>query len=120
MIIDKNKLEEMCKHISSREQLAKKAQRDSIKYKQAEYLLDKIGSSFDGIVSGVTDWGLYVELIDSKCEGMIRYSKLEGDWFVDTNNYLIKNGEYVIRLGDNLRVTICSVDLEKKQIDFSL
>lgn len=68
---DKNKLEEMCKHISKREELSAKAQRDSIKYKQGEYLMDKVGEIFEGIVSGVTDWGLYVELIDSKCEGKI-------------------------------------------------
>lgn len=117
---DKNKLEEMCKHISKREELSAKAQRDSIKYKQAEYLMDKIGVIFEGIVSGVTDWGLYVELIDSKCEGMIRYQSLEGDWSVDVNSYTIKFGDKSIRLGDKLMVIVKSVDLEKKQIDFIL
>ena len=114
-------MEEMCKHISSRELIAAKAQRDSIKYKQAEYLLDKIGKVFNGIVSGVTDWGMYVELTDSKCEGMIRYQTLEGKWSVDTNNYTITNemGDK-IRLGDPIKVVVRSVDLEKKQIDFNL
>lgn len=119
MKIDKNKLEEMCKHISQRELVAAKAQRDSIKYKQAEYLLDKIGGVFDGIVSGLTDWGMYVELIESKCEGMIRYNTLEGNWSIDANNYTITNinGEK-IRLGDPIKVVVSSVDLERKQIDF--
>jgi len=118
---DKNKLEEICKHISKREELSAKAQRDSIKYKQAEYLLDKIGKVFDGVVSGVTDWGMYVELIESKCEGMVRYQSLEGKWSVDINNYTITNvyGDK-IRLGDPLKVVVKSVDLERKQIDFTI
>ena len=115
---DKNKLEEMCKHISKREELSAKAQRDSIKYKQGEYLMDKIGGVFEGIVSGVTDWGLYVELIDSKCEGMIRYQSLEGNWSVDVDNYIVRKDDESIRLGDKLMVMVKSVDLEKKQIDF--
>ena len=115
------KTEDQAKWCSSRELIAAKAQRDSIKYKQAEYLLDKIGKVFDGIISGVTDWGMYVELTDSKCEGMIRYQTLEGKWSVDTNNYTITNemGDK-IRLGDPIKVVVRSVDLEKKQIDFSL
>jgi ribonuclease R len=115
------KIEDQAKWCSSRELIASKAQRDSIKYKQAEYLLDKIGKVFDGIVSGVSDWGMYVELTDSKCEGMIRYQTLEGKWSVDTNNYTITNefGDK-IRLGDPIKVVVKSVDLEKKQIDFSL
>jgi len=121
MKINKNEMEEMCKHISSRELVAAKAQRDSIKYKQAEYLLDKIGKEFEGIVSGVTDWGLYVELIDNKCEGMIRYQSLEGNWSVDTNSYTIQDdNDNKIRLGDKIMVIVKSVDLEKKQIDFLL
>jgi len=114
-------IEDQSKWCSSRELVAAKAQRDSIKYKQAEYLLDKIGSEFEGIVSGVTDWGLYVELIDNKCEGMIRYQTLEGNWSVDTSSYTIKDdNDKTIRLGDRLMVVVKSVDLEKKQIDFLL
>lgn len=112
-------IEEQAKWCSGRELVASKAQRDSIKYKQAEYLQDKIGQIFDGIVSGVSDWGLYVELTESKCEGMIRYNTLEGKWSVDTSNYVIIEtfGER-IRLGDPIKVVINSVDLERKQIDF--
>jgi VacB/RNase II family 3'-5' exoribonuclease len=112
-------IEDQSKWCSARELVASKAQRDSIKYKQAEYLLDKIGSEFEGIVSGVTDWGLYVELIDNKCEGMIRYQSLEGNWSVDTSSYTIKDdNDKTIRLGDRLMVVVKAVDLEKKQIDF--
>jgi ribonuclease R len=115
------KIEEQAKWCSARELVAAKAQRDSIKYKQAEYLLDKIGKVFDGIVSGVTDWGMYVELIESKCEGMVRYQSLEGKWSADTTNYTVtsESGDK-IRLGDPLKVVVKSVDLERKQIDFTL
>lgn len=114
-------VEDQSKWCSARELVASKAQRDSIKYKQAEYLLDKIGKEFEGIVSGVTDWGLYVELIDNKCEGMIRYQSLEGNWSVDTSAYTIKDdNDKTIRLGDRLMVVVKAVDLEKKQIDFLL
>jgi ribonuclease R len=118
MKIDRNKINDMCKHISSREVLAKKAERDSIRYKQIEYLEDKIGSIFDGIVSGITEWGMYVELIESKCEGMVRYNN---KYTVDTTNYVVfdKMGTS-IRLGDEIKVTVKSVDLDRKQIDFEV
>ncbi len=114
------KVEEEAKWCSSRELIAAKAQRDSIKYKQAEYLMDKIGKVFSGIVSGVTDWGLYVELTESKCEGMIRYQTLEGNYHVDTTNYQIYNdiGDR-IRLGDEITIIVSGVDLDRKQIDFT-
>jgi ribonuclease R len=115
-----NKIEEQASWCSSRELIAAKAQRDSIKYKQAEFLQDKIGQVFDGIVSGVTDWGIYVELIDSKCEGMIRYNSI-GKVKVDLDHYTITDEMgNKIRLGDPLKVIVSSVDLEKKQIDFKL
>ncbi len=117
---DKNKLEEICKHISKREELSAKAQRDSIKYKQAEYLQDKIGQIFDGIVTGVLDRGLYVEIIENKCEGMIRMDVLPGRWNADVENYLILSelGEK-IQLGDPIKVVVSSIDLFKKQINFT-
>jgi ribonuclease R len=115
---DKNKVEIMCKHISSREILASRAERESIKYKQMEFLEDKIGSVFDGIVSGITDWGMCVELIESKCEGMVRYNN---NYTVDTANYVVfdKMGGS-IRLGDEVKVVVKSVDLDRKQIDFEI
>lgn len=91
----------------------------AIKYKQAEYLLDRIGGVFEGVVSGVTEWGLYVEIIENKCEGMIRLQSLEGRWSIDTDKYLATSdlGEQ-IRLGDKIQVVVKSVDLERKQVDF--
>lgn len=113
-----NKIEEQANWCSSRELIAAKAQRDSIKYKQAEFLQDKIGHVYDGIVSGVTDWGIYVELVESKCEGMIRYNTI-GKVKVDLEHYTISDEMgNKIRLGDPLKVVVSSVDLEKKQIDF--
>ena len=114
------KIEENASWCSSRELIASKAQRDSIKYKQAEYLQERIGQVYDGIVSGVTDWGMYVELVDSKCEGMIRYNTI-GKVKVDIEHYTITDEMgNKIRLGDPLKVIVSSVDLEKKQIDFNL
>ena len=103
---------------SARELVASKAERDSIKYKQAEYLSERIGTEFEGIVSGVTDWGLYVELVENKCEGMIRYNTLDGVWSVDTKLHKITNGTDTIRLGDAVNVMVKSVDIERKQVDF--
>ena len=112
------KIEDMSKWCSDREILAAKAQRDSIKYKQVEYLEDKIGSVHDGIVSGVTDWGMYVELVESKCEGMIRYTN---NHKVDSENYTVnlKSGGQ-IRLGDEVKVIVKSINVDRKQIDFEL
>ena len=114
-----NTVEEQAKWCSARELVAAKAQRDSIKYKQAEYLQDKIGQVFEGVVSGVTDWGIYVELLETKCEGMIRYNTLDGRWKVDLDNYKVSDGYETIRLGDNISIVVTGVDLEKKQIDFT-
>jgi ribonuclease R len=114
------KIEDQASWCSSRELIASKAQRDSIKYKQAEYLQDKLGQVYDGIVSGVTDWGIYVELIESKCEGMIRYNTI-GKVKVDLEHYTITDEMgNKIRLGDPLKVIVSSVDLENKKIDFTL
>lgn len=112
------KIEDMSKWCSDREILAAKAQRDSIKYKQVEYLEDKIGTIHNGIVSGVTDCGMYVELVESKCEGMVRYTN---NHKVDTENYTVnlKTGGQ-IRLGDEVKVIVKSINVERKQIDFEL
>lgn len=114
------KIEDEAKWCSSRELIAAKAQRDSIKYKQAEYLQDRIGQIFDAIVTGVMDRGIYAEISENKCEGLIRLESLDGKWMVDVDNYLAYNteGEH-IRLGDPIKVVVKSVDLEKKQINFT-
>jgi len=117
-------LEDNCLKINVREVAAAKAQRDSIKYKQAEYLQDKIGQVYTGIVSGVTDWGIYVEVIENKCEGMIRIGEMSPDekYIVDMSTYSIvgKESGNVIRLGDEVMVSVKSINLDKKTIDFNL
>ena len=116
--IDKNKLEEICKHISSREVTSSKAERESIKFKQVQYLEDKVGQVFDGIVSGVTEWGMYIEIIENRCEGMVKYNN---NYTHDIQNYTVTTKLGVkIRLGDIVKVIVRAVDAERKQIDFEL
>ncbi|TKC09129.1 ribonuclease R [Pedobacter frigoris] len=110
-------------HSSTMEKRAADAERASIKYKQAEYLEENIGNIFTGIISGVTEWGMYVEIIENKCEGMIRLRDLSDDFYVlDEKNYCIigqrKKKKY--QLGDEVKVKVKKVDLSKRQIDFSL
>ena len=105
------------------ERLAAEAERASVKYKQVEYLSDKIGHIFKGIVSGVTEWGIFVEIIENKCEGMIRLRDITDDFYtLDEKNYAIigQRKKKVYRLGDEVKIKVKSVDLTKKQIDFSL
>jgi VacB/RNase II family 3'-5' exoribonuclease len=117
--VNQSELDKQCEWISKQEMVATKAQRDSVKYKQAEYLQDRIGQVFDGVVSGVLERGIYVELTESKCEGMIRISEMGGKWTAYPDKYAVMNefGE-TIRLGDPIKIVIKAVDLEKKQIDF--
>ncbi|MDQ3191392.1 MAG: ribonuclease R [Bacteroidota bacterium] len=116
-------LEEQCKHSSDMEKLASDAERASIKYKQAQYLEERVGESFDGVISGVTEWGLYVEIIENKCEGMIRIKDIEGDFYIyDEESYCLtgkKHGKKY-QIGDKLKIEVKRVDLMKKQIDFAL
>jgi ribonuclease R len=112
----------MSKWCSDREILAAKAQRDSIKYKQVEYLEDKIGTIHNGIVSGVTDWGMYVELVESKCEGMVKFRDLGDEFFTfDDKNYVVKGDRGTIyRMGDVYKVKVAKADLEQKIIDYKI
>ncbi|MCD0490646.1 ribonuclease R [Pedobacter sp. MC2016-14] len=110
-------------HSSAMEKRAADAERASIKYKQVEYLEENVGNIFMGIISGVTEWGMYVELTDNKCEGMIRLRDIADDFYVlDEKNYCIvgqrKHKKY--QLGDEVKVKVKKVDLSKRQIDFSL
>lgn len=117
------KLEEQCKHSSEMEKLAADAERSSIKYKQVQYLTDKIGQEFDGIISGVTEWGIFVEIIENHCEGMVRLRELRDDnYYFDEDNYCLrgrKSGK-ILTLGDKVRIEIKRADLIKKQLDFAL
>lgn len=110
-------------HASEREMYAVKAERESVKYKQVEYMLDKVGEEFDGIITGVTDWGIYVEEKNSKAEGMIRLSNLKGDYFThEASKYRVKGDKTgtVYSLGQEIRIKLMRADLEEKQIDWAL
>ena len=115
--------EKLCQHSSQMEKKASDAERASIKYKQAEFLKDQVGSVYSGVISGVTEWGMYVEIIENKCEGMIRLRDISDDFYtLDEKNYAIigQRKKKVYQLGDEVRIRVKSVDLTKKQIDFSL
>ena len=121
--VNATEYEEKCEHSSDMEQLATEAERASIKYKQVEFMKDKQGMTFDGIISGVTEWGLYVELIDNKCEGMIPIRDLDDDFYqFDEENYRLVGGRYKkkFQLGDKIKVIVARANLEKKQLDFTL
>lgn len=120
---DAEKLEEDCKHSSDMEKLAAEAERASIKYKQVQFLQDKIGEEFEGIISGVTEWGVFVELTDNHCEGMVRIRELKDDmYYFDEDNYCLRGRRSgrVIALGDNVRIEVKKADLVRKQLDFIL
>ena len=117
------KLEEQCKHSSAMENIAATAERASIKYKQVEFMSDKLGMEFDGIISGVTEWGLYVELNENKCEGMVPLRDLDDDYYeFDEKNYCLigRRNKQQYRLGDAITIKVARANLERKQLDFML
>ena len=121
--VNEEEYEKQCEHSSQMEKKAADAERASVKYKQAEYLTNNIGQEFNGIISGLTEWGMYVEIIENKCEGMIRLRDITDDFYVmDEKNYCIigqrKKKKY--QLGDEVRILVKKVDLAKRQIDFTL
>ncbi|EHQ29218.1 ribonuclease R [Mucilaginibacter paludis] len=121
--VNAEQYEVLCVHSSQMEKKAADAERSSVKYKQAEYLKDQVGNIFSGIISGVTEWGMYVEIIDNKCEGMIRLRDISDDFYtLDEKNYAIigQRKKKTYRLGDEVQIKVKSVDLTKKQIDFTL
>lgn len=119
--VKKEAYEEMCKHSSEMERKATQAERDSIKYKQVEFLLDKKGKVFDGVISGVSKWGIFVQLNISKSEGLIRFNELTDDYYyLDEDNYRIigRQSGNIYRLGDKVNVLVKDVNMEKRQLDF--
>ena len=120
---NQEEIEAMCKHCSDMELVATRAERDSIKYKQVEFMSDKIGQVFDGVISGVTEWGIYVEIKDNKCEGMIPIRELDDDFYeLDEKNYRLvgRRSKREYRLGQELPITVMRTNLERKQLDFAL
>ncbi len=117
------KYEAWCKHSSEMERRAVEAERASIKYKQVEFMMDHVGHIFDGIISGVTNWGIYVEIIQNKCEGMIPMRELNDDFYeLDEENYSIvgRRTDKTYQLGDQVKIEVTRANLLKKQLDFSL
>jgi ribonuclease R len=121
--VSQDEYEEYCEHCSAMEQAASGAERESIKYKQVEYMSDKTGCVYDGVISGVTEWGIYVELNENKCEGLVPTRHLDDDYYIfDEKNYCLhgKRSNRVYRLGDPVTVKIAKTNLAKKQLDFVL
>ena len=113
----------LCKHASERENVAMEAERESIKYKLVEFMEDKVGQEFDGHVSGITEWGIYVEIEPTKIEGMIPYRTIKSDFFVyDEERYRAvgRRTHRSIRLGDPLRIRVKNTSLEQKMLDYEL
>ena len=120
---DQTVFEDYCKHCSDMEQVAANAERASIKYKQVEFMSDKIGQTFNGVVSGIQEWGIYVELNENKCEGMIPIRDLDDDFYsFDEKEYCLTGRKYrrTYRLGDEVVVRIKKTNLDKKQMDLEL
>ena len=120
---EKNRWEELCKHSSNREHLATEAERSSIKYKLAEYMQDKVGQEFEGSVSGITEWGMYVEIEPTKVEGMVMLREIKEDFFIyDEKNYCLigKSTRKRFTLGDKVRIKVSKTNLEQKLIDYTL
>lgn len=119
----KSKYEDVCEHCSTMEQTASNAERASIKYKQVEFMSDKLGRIYDGVISGVTEWGIYVELNENKCEGLVPIRDLDDDYYeFDEKNYCLigrrKKRQY--RLGDAITIKVAQANLERKQLDFMM
>ncbi|TDQ32823.1 ribonuclease R [Zeaxanthinibacter enoshimensis] len=115
--------EEKCKHSSNMEYLATSAERDSIKYMQIKFMEDHRDTEFVGVISGVTEWGIYVEIIENKCEGMVRTRDIKDDYYVfDEKQYALvgERKKKVYQLGDEVRVMVKDTDLVKRHLDFSL
>lgn len=121
--VSSEKWEERCKHCSEMEQLAAQAERASVKYKQVEFMSTHLGEIFDGVISGVTEWGIYVEITENKCEGMVPIRDLDDDYYeFDEKNYCLsgRRSHKIYRLGDPVQIQMIRANFERKQMDFAL
>jgi len=115
--------QERCKHSSNMEYLATKAERDSIKYMQIRFMQDHQDEEFLGVISGATDWGIYIEIVSNKCEGMVRTRDIKGDYYeFDQEQYALigKKTKTMYQLGDEVIVKVKNADLVKRHLDFEL
>ena len=120
---DKEDVEKICKHCSEMEKVSSRAERDSIKYMQVKFLKNKIGSIYEGVISGVTEWGLYIEITENKCEGLVKVSSIKNDHYVfDEKKYALIGHRTKVgyQLGQKVKIKIQRADLERKQMDFIL
>ena len=121
--VSEKKYEALCEHSSAMEQLAASAERASVKYKQVEFMSEHLGQTYDGVISGITEWGIYVELNENKCEGMIPIRDLDDDYYeFDEKNYCLRGRrkKRTYSLGDAITIQVARANLEKKQLDFAL
>ena len=119
--VNEQKLQEQCKHISNMERKAQRAERDSIKYKQAEYMQKFIGQQFEGHVSGIIDRGIFVTVVSTHAEGMVSFDLFEEFYTVDPGGLrAVSNTGKVLRMGDTVRVRILDADPAKRQIEMEL
>jgi ribonuclease R len=118
--VNKTEYEERCVHSSEREKRAADAERASIKYKQVEFMTYAANKDYEGLISGVTEWGIYVEIIETKCEGMIRMSDMNDDYYeYDEKRYRIvgRRTKKVYTLGDKIKVRVKKTDIDRRLID---
>jgi VacB/RNase II family 3'-5' exoribonuclease len=120
--VNEEEFEEKCEHSTDMEILAANAERDSVKYMQVKYMKDHMDQEFLGVISGVTEWGIYVEILENKCEGMVRVRDIKEDYYVfDEKQYAYVGEMYkgLLQLGDEVFVKVKNADLVKKQLDFT-
>ena len=120
---NRDKYEELCEHCSDMEQVAQNAERDSIKYKMVEFMSDKIGEVYDAHISGIQSYGIYCEIDDNHCEGMVPMHDLDDDYYeFDEKNYCLvgRRRHHKYQLGDPIRIQVARANIEKRQLDFTL
>ncbi|MBR4963484.1 MAG: RNB domain-containing ribonuclease, partial [Muribaculaceae bacterium] len=121
--VSEGRLEDACRHSSDMEITASNAERASIKYKQAEYLGDRIGEVYEGTISGINKFGIYVEIDENKCEGMVPFRDFEDDFYeFDEKNYsaIGRSSHKIYRLGDKMKISVARVNMERRQVDFTI
>ncbi len=121
--VKQEEYEPMCQHTSNREAMAAKAERDSIKYMQVRFMEEHKDQEFLGVISGVTEWGMYVEIIENKCEGLVRIRDIRDDYYVYDEQQFALVGEVtknMYQLGDEVIVEVAATDLIKRHLDLRL